>query len=267
MTERHILVSMPILDTVEPDTMMYVAALARRTDVSIAPVKGAPVDHVRNRIGRIVLDNATFTHVFMFDSDVIPPPDALDRLLEVDAPIVSGITPVCAEDMIVGNVMLMDENGKERHFIMNWDRRAEPFDVSVAGTGCILVRREVFEQVPWPWFRFEEHYPEGRVGEDMYFCAKARQYGFAIKAHPNVICDHYKKFSLLKIVQAVHLARTLGRKDRNADGQAETGLEGPGDGAPVSARGDGDRTGRTGVAFGCDRSHTTGSDETRDAAG
>jgi hypothetical protein len=48
--------------------------------------------------------------------------------------------------------------------------------VDAVGLGACLMRREIFEKVPEPWFTIDY-----RAGEDIAFCAKARGYG--IKFH------------------------------------------------------------------------------------
>ncbi|GAI66965.1 unnamed protein product, partial [marine sediment metagenome] len=55
-----------------------------------------------------------------------------------------------------------------------------------AGAGFLLVKREVFEKIPYPWFSFE------RGGEDLYFCDKARRHGFEIWADMSVLLGHLR---------------------------------------------------------------------------
>jgi len=55
-----------------------------------------------------------------------------------------------------------------------------------AGAGFLLVKREVFEKIPYPWFSFE------RGGEDLYFCDKARKNGFEIWADMSVLLGHLR---------------------------------------------------------------------------
>ena len=51
-------------------------------------------------------------------------------------------------------------------------------EVTAIGCGVMLVKREVFENTPRPWFWFEQ-IPGGKLlGEDVYFCVKAQDAGY-----------------------------------------------------------------------------------------
>ncbi|GAI93114.1 unnamed protein product, partial [marine sediment metagenome] len=58
--------------------------------------------------------------------------------------------------------------------------------VGEGGAGFLLVKREVFEKLPYPWFSFE------KGGEDLYFCDKARENGFEIWADMSVLLGHLR---------------------------------------------------------------------------
>ena len=204
---RNILFVVPTADTVEPQTMFAVAGICRRDDVTFAPVVGGPIDCVRNQAVKMMLAGPDYTHLMMLDSDVIPGPDIVDRLLECDWPMAAAIVPICVQNAIVGNVVVPGKDGQPDKFITEWDREGEPFEAVAAGTGCVLIRREVFETVPWPWFLFVEEFPSGRVGEDIFFSRKAREHGFTYKVHPKAIADHYKKFPMLHLVKAFDAMR------------------------------------------------------------
>lgn len=47
-------------------------------------------------------------------------------------------------------------------------------------TGVMLVRRKVFETLPRPWFFTPVRENGGILGEDYYFCDKAREAGFSV---------------------------------------------------------------------------------------
>jgi hypothetical protein len=52
-----------------------------------------------------------------------------------------------------------------------------------------------------PWFKFTTE-KNKIVGEDIYFCHKAEQYGFRYKVHPRAVCSHFKMVDLLAIAKA-----------------------------------------------------------------
>jgi len=64
----------------------------------------------------------------------------------------------------------------------------KPFIVEGCGFGVVMVKREVFERVPKPWFKMEMD-KDDRVeyGEDLYFCKYARM---KMWCDPNINCQH-----------------------------------------------------------------------------
>jgi hypothetical protein len=52
-------------------------------------------------------------------------------------------------------------------------------EIGLAGAGGMLVRMEVFERMPAPWFEWAR-FGADSAGEDTWFCLKARRLGFTI---------------------------------------------------------------------------------------
>lgn len=67
-----------------------------------------------------------------------------------------------------------------------------PFKVDMCGFGCVLLHRDVYTKMVYPYFRFlfQENKPDSYVSEDCYFCTKARELGFDIWAIPELKCGH-----------------------------------------------------------------------------
>jgi len=202
--KTKILFSVPNTGRITGRTCLAIARLCQRPDICYMAVEGGPVDQVRNRLMRRLLIDHECTHLLMLDSDVDPPDDIVDLLLACDAPIASAIVPILTQNAIVSNI------GGKGTFITDWSGITEPFDATVCGAGCVLIRREVAETVPWPWFRdCEDKLQSGRISEDVYFCKKAAKHGFDIKAHPAALCGHFKTVNLLEIVQAFNSLRRV----------------------------------------------------------
>lgn len=53
-------------------------------------------------------------------------------------------------------------------------------EVHHAGMGLMLTRTTVFEQIPTPWFDYVWGNGDVPLGEDVYFCRKARANGFQV---------------------------------------------------------------------------------------
>ena len=87
-----------------------------------------------------------------------------------------------------------------------WQWKAgEVFDCEGLGTGCMMIKTEVFQHIPKPWFLEPHETPVGvtrKIGnedvpvshssgtEDLYFCQKVIDAGFRIRAHGGVLPIH-----------------------------------------------------------------------------
>ena len=182
-----VLLIIPTTGGVHAMTAMAAHQLGMRPDCTWQCIAGRPHDYARNCAVRHFLAQLEFTHLFFLDSDVEPPLDALERLLALEAPIATGCYGVGRPHWALAEY-------REGHFhlLKALPERERPFAVAGCGAGCLLIRREVLEKIAWPWFRWVERPDGSQVGEDIYFSAKANEAGYAIRAHPGVICGHYK---------------------------------------------------------------------------
>ena len=67
------------------------------------------------------------------------------------------------------------------------------------GTGCLLIKREVFVKMDKPWFETAWLRKDGEVqhiSEDFAFCAKALQAGFNVNIDHDVLVRHNLRYGL-----------------------------------------------------------------------
>ena len=155
-----------------------------------------PASLARNQIAKEFLKTDA-THLFMLDDDIVPPRNALEKLLSDDKDIVSGMIPVYTKDR--------DGHPKPPELLAIRD--GEPVHgsglekVDYTGAGCLLTRREVFEAIDKPWFKFEftPDHSLMTVSEDIYFLNSARACGFEVWADFDVQCGHVKTVDLREI--------------------------------------------------------------------
>lgn len=95
------------------------------------------------------------------------------------------LTPLCPfRKPPFGPVMFGDEISDKPGYwkIIPWweiDKSSGEFEVNVAGSAGMLVRRKVFDVMEKPYFRVGQDRPES-LTEDLNFCKRARQHGFKI---------------------------------------------------------------------------------------
>lgn len=180
-------------------------ALGRAASVYGAPMTiqpGQPRDFNRNRCVALFMEDERKSDWLLFvDDDTTIPPDTISKLLAVNKPIVSGVQPLWLLGALVANVKLRDgEDGAVAPWPdwITWQRPADPFRIGFCGFGCILIHRNVFEAIGYPWFveSYGDVWGEGNRTEDIDFCLKAAAKGFDIYCEPSVVCGHNKNVDL-----------------------------------------------------------------------
>ena len=147
-----------------------------------APKNGRPrysmssLSYLRNEWCGINRDKAT--HLFVVDSDILPAPDVLFKLLNLGAPISAPWVPGCTPKMGMSGDYPV-RNGNE------WNIH-EPFEATWVG-GCYLLRKDFLDFCKW-----EPYGPDPR-GEDVAMVAKARRGEFRIMVDPSARCEHIMK--------------------------------------------------------------------------
>lgn len=119
-------------------------------------------------------------YILWIDADMRFPKNTIDILMAHDKPIV-GVNATTRTAPVRGTAknLTIDFEKQEN----TWDTiiskdRTDLEKVTAVGCGVMLVKREVFENTPRPWFWFEQ-LPGGKLlGEDVYFCVKAQDAGF-----------------------------------------------------------------------------------------
>lgn len=162
----------------------------------IAPIGQIPHDSARNYCVDEFLQTDD-THLFFIDDDVVPPVDALEKLLDADVDVVSGLYPSMWYDNDKGKIMKRNnvfEKIREDGELVEATGNGVA-EVASCGGGCLLIKRHVVEnKVPAPWFKF--HYNERGlmdVGEDVDFGKKLKAAGIKLHAHFGVQCQHVKQ--------------------------------------------------------------------------
>jgi len=118
-----------------------------------------------------------YTHLFFVDSDMCFDARVLERLLERDKDIVGTIYRT--RDL-TGNTTL--------RLLPNTEIEKDLFKCHAVGTGCLLIKMDVFKQMDRPYFFIENK------GEDIYFCEKAQMNGYTIWCDPTVSIKHIGEY-------------------------------------------------------------------------
>lgn len=119
--------------------------------------------------------------VLFIDSDMRFPKDMVNILLSREVGI-CGVNATTRRPPILPtalNLHIEEKDGKKLHWWEKIDSRGKKGieKVTAIGFGAVLIRKEVFESVPRPWFDAPWG-KSGIIGEDVHFCIKAQDSGF-----------------------------------------------------------------------------------------
>lgn len=149
--------------------------------------------------------------LWFLDSDVSPPPHVLDLVVHhKDKWKVAGApyplwmpTPGTGEFSILFTVYngISDgsKEGSQRGIFMSEVPEEGTAFVDGLATGCLFIKREVFESMKKPYFEFKFHPETRRIqeGEDLGFALKCHDLGIKFFVDYGMVCRHFKKVNLL----------------------------------------------------------------------
>jgi len=150
------------------------------------------VDWARNDLARRGLktkdyDGNEFTHFLWLDDDHVFTPDLALWLAREDLDMVSALYYGRTHPHYPVVYVKDDTDDKYKHFPITHPPDSL-FKCDAVGFGALLMKREVLEGTPEPWFTVDY-----RAGEDIAFCVKAKEHGF------NIYCDSRYKLGHLGV--------------------------------------------------------------------
>ncbi len=232
-------IGLPIKGDIKDELFYSLLSMQKPPNTIITKIEGVAIDASRNQI----VDKLERDWLFFMDSDQTFPPETLERLLSWDLPIVSGLyfkpygKPVPHAYRYMWEEAKKYPEGEEQadHFyvalvnevaaylakyydtLVKGDlatailpgKREDLIECDGVGGGCLLIHKRVFDAIEKPYFKCN---PNTFIGEDFYFCRKAREAGFKIYLDPSIMCGH-KQRDLTGYRHFMHWFSTVNRKD------------------------------------------------------
>lgn len=178
-----IVVGVPCRDEVHT-TFAYDLAMAIAThqrnhpedDIILSMKRGTLIADQRHELAKkALIDDADY--LLMLDSDMRFPHDIIEHMMSRDKDILAACsstrkfpTKTNAFRSIRPSLHLwIDENSTGLH------------EVAAVGTAIMMIKTDVFRNMELPFFEIVwDEYFQHFMGEDVYFCAKARQSGYSV---------------------------------------------------------------------------------------
>ncbi len=178
------LICIPNTGTVSIQFMQAFMAMEKPEGTEISYLESIIIHIAREHFAKIAVEEG-YDWVFFLDSDMIPAPNVLTKLLAADADIISApcfkrIVPHDAcfykmLDVINDKVCLVG--------FSEWPQ--EVFECEAVGAACLLIRTRALKQIEPPWFA-----PLYNTGEDISFCIRAKKNGLKIQIEPSARVGH-----------------------------------------------------------------------------
>jgi|694.fasta_scaffold21008_9 hypothetical protein len=130
--------------------------------------------------------------VIFLDSDIVWSLQDMDKILNSDHDIVCGTYLTVNGDLACG----FDSQRLPYSFLNETYHEVE---LAFTGMGFMAVKFDVLKKMKAPWFQVEYKETDGKidmVGEDTYFCNKARELGYSIYLDPTIRLKHMKTVAL-----------------------------------------------------------------------
>ena len=180
-----ILICVPCMDMVASGFAQSLAMLQKGgNETAIMFQVGSLIYDARNKLAKQAIKmQADYT--MWFDSDMIFQPDTMIRLLEHNAPIVSGAYFRRSPPY---HLVAFDKCNTEEREWPDLPLPTETVKCGGVGFGCVLVRSDVLLEVAAKYGTWFE--PMNGFGEDLSFCYRARQCGYDILLDPSISCGH-----------------------------------------------------------------------------
>ena len=158
-------------------------AMMNKENAEIFRAQSGPVDGMRNQIVIRALEKEC-THLIFLDADMVYPRDTLTKLLNHDKDIVGALTfkraPNFEPLLFIGKPYKMTLLDPIPEGLVK---------ITATGTGCLMVKTLVYENLDYPWFSFGEN--DGKpVGEDIGFCYNAGAKGYSIYVDTTIQTEH-----------------------------------------------------------------------------
>lgn len=189
--DKLILLGIPVHGNINPQVVACLLSLTAQADYpgKVHLQSNCYVHDARNKIVAEA-QRIGATHLMFIDADTVFPPDGVQKLLARDLDIVGGLyfrrqpPHLPTINQLEGDKLIVPTK---------WPKD-KPFEVFGIGTGFLLIKMSVFEKIKPPYFYFCNFH--GRpLGEDIYFCRKAREAGFKVWCDPTIPLQHIGEYA------------------------------------------------------------------------
>jgi len=188
---------------INSNTHLSLMALERPDFIYLDAPRGGGLDSKREAQIEYGLEQGC-THFFLLDADMVYPAQILKdlfNLLDEGADLAGGL---CWRGYPPWEPVVWHKHDRRTLLPFKDFKLGDVIDAGATGAACLLVKREVFEKLEKPWFKFfkqETVKEDGSIevqtqGEDNYFTRKATEAGFKLNILTAYDVGHIREFEI-----------------------------------------------------------------------
>ena len=198
---KKVLIGIPSNGYIRAETitsLIEIISYTKNASFIVSAPTGIYIHQLREHLANQAL-GLEADYLMFIDSDMIFPPNRIEKLLAAKKPIIGAdynykITPKMSvtkidPEKIDKKYIEKDPNYPQYIRLKENPRPNFPFEVKALATGFMLIETEVFKKLKKPWFWFDIE-KENLVGEDLYFCQKAKKAGISVWCEPTIKIEH-----------------------------------------------------------------------------
>lgn len=196
---KKILIAIPTAKYIESETFksIYDLKIPENYETEFQFFYGYNIAQIRNLIAHWAKN---YDYLFSVDSDIVFEKNTLEKLLQHDKDIVSGLYIQRKEEKIL-EIYESNEIGGVKNIALEKTLKQKLIEIEACGFGCVLIKSEVIEKIGYPQFVYKDALDHrNTISEDIYFCKRAKQEGFKLWADTTIVCEHIgtKKFKVIE---------------------------------------------------------------------
>ena len=195
---KRIVIGIPHTGTLNTDVVSGLLSIKTKYNLNIQFLKSSILFLSRENLAKAALE-AKAEYLMFLDSDQIIQSDTIDKLayhLDNGEDIVTTLIfrkdPPYQPCVFSTQKELPNKQIALNFYDLEFQDLTKPFYVASCGMGCMMMKTEIFNNIPSPWFL-----PRPYTGEDITFIWEATQKGYKILCDPTIEVGHigYKNFT------------------------------------------------------------------------
>ena len=192
INKPKVFIAIPTGGTIRAELAMFLLHLDKHYKTTVSFTYQGEVASNRNKLVDEFMAT-DYKWLLFLDNDILPPSNIMD-MVYANTHICSGVYYQYILDRRLPTIYRIKDN---HYQALNDVPDDTLIEIDGAGAGCLLINRMVFEALKKPYFKIIYN-DNGQIdtGHDLYFCDKAREYGFKIRCDTRMVCSHYKTIEL-----------------------------------------------------------------------